>query len=50
MPESDLDFRVLGLDVDDDEAGFIANEFYSLLVDEHGYDIEGVAPVLQEGE
>lgn len=42
-----LDLRVLGLDVDDEEAGAIANEVYELL-DDRGHDVEGVAPVLSD--
>ncbi|MFD1588518.1 hypothetical protein ACFR9U_16185 [Halorientalis brevis] len=44
---ADLAFRVLGLDVDDEETREIANEMYELLT-ERGHDVHGVAPVLRE--
>ncbi|WP_135666632.1 hypothetical protein [Halorhabdus rudnickae] len=44
--EGVLDLRVLGIDVEDEEAREVANTVYSALVDEH--DIQGVAPVLRD--
>ncbi len=40
-------FDVHGLDVDDDEAREVANAIYATLEDK-GYDVDGVAPVLHE--
>lgn len=40
-------FDVHGLDVDDDEARDLADRLFVLL-DDAGYDVKGVAPVLRE--
>ena len=46
--ETALDLRLLGVDLDDEEARNVSNSVYSLL--EPGYDLDGVAPVLQDDE
>jgi hypothetical protein len=47
--ESYLDLRLLGADLDDNEARSVADEIYAHL-NKFGCDLEGVAPVLRDVE
>jgi len=47
MSDDVLTLHALGVDVDDETAGEIANDVYRLLGEDYDVDVEGVAPDLR---